>query len=100
MSAVDTALNFASIVNFVALILLLRAVIKNRNVLRGFSISGCFLTFVSLCGFEVAYFLLGNLISFSLGTAAVVFWFVAFIYSLKQKLRETKKEKKTEEISF
>jgi hypothetical protein len=86
LSTVDLALNFASIVNFIALILLLRAVIKNRNTLRGYSISGCFLTFVSICGFEVAYYLMGNIISFVLGFATVVFWFTAFVYSLRQKL--------------
>ena len=86
-SAVDTALNFASIINFIALILLLRSVLRNRNMLRGYSVSGCFLTFISICGFEVAYYLMGNMIGFGLGLATVVFWLVAFIYSLKQKLR-------------
>lgn len=93
MSAVDLTMNFASIINFIALMLLLRAVIKNRNTLRGYSISGCLLTFVSICGFEVAYFLMGNMISFILGLATVAFWFIAFIYSLKQKLKAPAKEK-------
>jgi hypothetical protein len=34
-SAVDIALNFDSIINFIALMLLLRAVLKNRNTFRG-----------------------------------------------------------------
>ena len=94
MNSVDLALNFASIVNFIALILLLRAVIRNRNFLRGFSVSGCFLTFVAICGFQVAYFLMDNIISFLLGLSAAVFWFVAFIYSLRQMLRTSATEKK------
>ena len=92
MNAVDLALDFASIINFIALILMLRAVLKNRNVLRGFSIAGSFLTFVSIVGFEVAYYLLGNIIGFALGWATVVFWFIVFVYSLRQKLKGTEKK--------
>jgi hypothetical protein len=87
MNSVDLAMNFASVINFLGLVLLLRAVIKNRNVLRGFSAGGCFLTFLAICGFQVAYFLMDNLVSFLLGLAAAVFWFVAFIYSLRQMRR-------------
>jgi len=93
MDAANLALDFASIINFIALILMLRAVIKNRKVLRGYSITGSFLTFVSICGFEIAYYLLGNIFGFALGWATVAFWFIAFVYSLRQKLKGTDKEK-------
>lgn len=89
----NLVLDIASIINFVALLLMLRAVIKNRTVLRGYSIIGSFLTFVSIAGFEVAYYFLGNVIGFALGWATVAFWFTAFIYSLKQKLKGTPKQK-------
>ena len=94
MNNIDIALNFASTVNFIGLILLLRTVIKNRNVLRGFSTSGCFLTFVAICGFQIAYFLMDNMISFLLGLSAVVFWFAAFVYSLRQMMRTSTAKKK------
>ena len=87
-------LSFASIINFVALLLMLRAVIKNRKVLRGYSILGSFLTFVSIVGFEIAYYLLGNIIGFAFGWATVAFWFVAFLYSLRQRLKGTEEQKK------
>ena len=90
----NLALDFASIINFIALILMLRAVIKNRKVLRGYSIVGAFLTFVSIVGFEVAYYLLGNVIGFALGWATVAFWFITFLYTLRQKLKGSDKEKK------
>ncbi len=93
MDAANLALSLASIINFTALMLMLRAVIKNRKMLRGYSIVGSFLTFVSIVGFEVAYYLLGNIIGFSLGWATVAFWLIAFIYSLRQKLKGTEKEK-------
>ncbi len=82
----NVVLDIASVVNFVALLLMLRAVIKNRKFLRGYSIIGSFLTFSSIVGFEVAYYLLGNIVGFALGWATVVFWFTAFAYSVKQKL--------------
>jgi len=90
----NLALSFAAIVNFIALLLMLRAVIKNRNVLRGYSIVGSFLTFISILGFEVAYYLLDNILGFALGWATVAFWFIAFIYSLRQKLKGTEDRKK------
>jgi hypothetical protein len=86
-------LSFASVANFIALLLMLRAVIKNRKVLRGYSITGSFLTFVSILGFEFAYYLLGNIVGFALGWATVAFWFTAFLYSLKQRLGGTKEQK-------
>jgi hypothetical protein len=94
MNAVELALSFASIINFIALILLLRTILKDRKMLRGYSISGSFLTFVSICGFEVAYYLMGNTISFVLGFATVIFWLLAFIYSLRLKLERMQRTKK------
>jgi len=93
MDAANLALSFASIINFIALMLMLRAVIKNRKVLRGYSTVGSFLTFVSIVGFEIAYYMLGNVIGFALGWATVAFWFIVFIYSLRQRLKGTEKEK-------
>ena len=83
-------LDVASIINAVALMWMLRAIIKNRNVLRGFSVVGSFLTFISILGFELAYHLIGNIIGFALGWFTVAFWFIAFVYSLKKKLAEHK----------
>ena len=93
----NLALDLASIINFTALLLMLRAVIKNRNVLRGYSVVGSFLTFVSIVGFEIAYYMLGNVIGFALGWATVAFWFIVFIYSLRQRLNGPEKEKETVE---
>ena len=76
------------------MLLMLRAVIKNRKVLRGYSILGSFLTFVSIVGFEIAYYLLGNIVGFAFGWATVAFWFVAFLYSLRQRLKGTEEQKK------
>jgi hypothetical protein len=89
----NLVLDFASLINLIALLLMLRAVIKKRNVLRGYSIPGSFLTFVSIVGFEIAYYLMGNTVGFALGWAVVAFWFIAFVYSLRQRLILTEKGK-------
>ncbi len=93
LALANLIIDYASIVNFAALLLMLRAVIKNRNVLRGFSVVGSFLTFTSIVGFVLAYHLLGNVIGFALGWVTVSFWFLVFIYSVKQKLKGTKEKK-------
>jgi hypothetical protein len=89
----NLVLDLASAINFVALLLMLRAVVKNRKVLRGYSIVGSFLTFVSIVGFEAAYYLLGNTIGFALGWATVAFWLIAFVYSLRQRFKGDKEQK-------
>jgi hypothetical protein len=89
----NLALDLASIINFIALLLMLRAVVKNRTMLRGYSIIGSFLTFVSIVGFEIAYYFLGNIIGFAFGWGPVAFWFIAFVYTLRQRLKGTPKQK-------
>jgi hypothetical protein len=89
----NLALDLASVINFVALLLMIRAVLKSRNALRGYSVLGSFLTFISIVGFEIAYYLLGNMVGFALGWATVTFWFIAFLFSLKQRLKRTPKQK-------
>ncbi|MCL2358870.1 MAG: hypothetical protein LBH74_06635 [Nitrososphaerota archaeon] len=87
LAVVNLLLDVSGVINFIALLCMLIAVIRNRNYLRGFSIVGSFLTFVSIVGFEAAYYLLGNIVGFMFGWATVIFWFLAFVYSLKQKIR-------------
>ena len=88
MSAVDVAMNFANVVNLVAVLLLMRAIIKDRNVLRGFSVSGTFLTFVAILGFEVGFYFMGNVFSMGLGIVSLIFWFLVFVFSLRNVISE------------
>ena len=90
MNAVDMTLNFANTVNLMAVLLLMRAVIKNRDVLKGFSVSGTFLTFVAILGFDVGFFLMGNYVSSALGLVTLAFWFMAFAFSLRDFFRSKK----------
>jgi len=94
MNSVDMALNFGSVVNVIGVILLLRTVIKDRNILRGYSVSGCFLTLLAIGGFQIAFFLMENMVSFVLGLFTAVFWLVAFVYSLRQMIKQATAQKK------
>ena len=87
-------MNLANVVNLIAVLLLMRAIIKNRNILKGYSVSGTFLTFVAILGFEVGFYLMDNWISFALGLVNLFFWFMAFVFSLRTLMRERRQEKK------
>ena len=88
MNVVDMTMNFANVVNLIGVLLLMRAVIKNRNVLKGYSVSGTFLTFIAILGFEIGFYFMENYISLALGLTNLAFWFMAFILSLRNFMRE------------
>ena len=90
MNDVDLVMNLANVVNFIAVLLLMRAVIKDRNKLKGYSVSGAFLTFIAILGFEVGFYLMGNYFSFGLGLVNLVFWFMAFIFTLRNYIHNRK----------
>ena len=87
MNNVDIAMNFASVVNLIAVLLLMRAVIKDRNKLKGYSVTGAFLTFIAIFGFEMGFYFMGNYFGFGLGIINLVFWFIAFVFSFRNFIR-------------
>ncbi len=87
------ALDFANVVNLVAVLLLMRAIVKDRKVLKGISVSGSFLTFVAILGFEVAYIFLNNAVAVSLGLVSLAFWFTAFVLALRIRIQDRKKSR-------
>ena len=88
MISASLALDFANIINFIAVLFLTRAIVKDRKVLKGFSVSGTFLTFIAILSFEAAYLSLGILLSFALGLVSLFFWLLAFIFSLRRFINE------------
>jgi len=90
MDSVSIILDFANIVNLIAVLLLMRAIIKDRKGLKGFSVSGSFLTFVAIFGFEIVYVLLENPVSVALGLVNLVFWFMAFVFTFRKWIYERK----------
>jgi hypothetical protein len=91
MNAIDLAMTFGNLINLMAFSLLMRAVIKDRNVLKGYSVTGTFLTVVAIFSFQTGIYLMGNYISFSLGLFGLAFWIMAFVFSLRNLIRERRK---------
>ena len=91
MDFVLVALDFANFVNLIAVLFLMRAIVKDRKVLRGYSVTGSFLTFVAILSFEVAYFLMGNPLSFTFGLVSLAFWLMAFIFTFRKMIYGRKK---------
>ncbi|MGD8545448.1 MAG: hypothetical protein PVH12_04670 [Candidatus Bathyarchaeota archaeon] len=87
MNTADLAMNLGNVVNLIAVLLLMRAIIKNRNVLRGYSVSGTFLTFLAILGFEIGFYLMENFISFGLGLINLTFWLMAFVFCFRNSMR-------------
>jgi len=96
MDYASIALDFANVVNLIAVLLLMRAIIKDRRVLKGLSISGSFLTFVAILGFEVAYIFLNNLVAVALGLVSLIFWFTAFALTLRIRIQDRAKSQPSE----
>ncbi len=96
MDYASVALDFANVVNLIAVLLLMRAIIKDRKVLRGISVSGSFLTFVAILGFEVAYVILNNIVAVTLGLVSLTFWFTAFVLSLRLTIHDRMKSQSSE----
>lgn len=84
MDFVGFFLDLANVINLVACVLLMRSVIRDRNVLRGFSISGSILTFFAIFFFEIAYLFLDNLVSFGLGLIPISFWLLVSIFTVRK----------------
>lgn len=86
MISSDAVMNIANVINFAATILLIRAIVKDRNTIKGYSVSGSLLTFFAITGFNIGFFMMDNYISFALGLASNTFWALASIFSIKNKM--------------
>ena len=100
MNNVDMVMNFANVINFIAVLLLMRAIIKDRNKLKGFSVSGSFLTFTAILGFVIGFYLMGNYFSFGLGLVNLVFWFMAFVFSFRNFIQNRKKNHRNDHQNY
>lgn len=90
LDGASLAVNFANVVNLFAVLLLMRTIIIDRKVIKGFSVSGTFLTCIAGSGLTVGFLLLDNLFSFALSLFTLVFWVLAFSFSLRRYLQREK----------
>ena len=94
MDSIDIFLDLANVIQFVAVILLMRAIIKDRKVIRGISVTGSFMNFIAIFCFEVVFVLLKNYVSVALGLVGLTFWFITFLFTFTIRFTERKHQVK------
>lgn len=67
--------------------LLIYAIFKNRNVLKGFQPIGSLLTLIAMSFFEFNYYQMGMLKSFFFCLPTVALWLMASLYSIRNWFR-------------
>ena len=61
-------------------IILIRAVWKNRDSLKGYSGVGAFLTLLPLLIFSICYVIMGNWIALIFASVTVLYWALVFLF--------------------
>lgn len=87
---IERLFDLANIILLVGTILLIKDVVKNRNVLRGYSLLGSSLTFTGVLLFETGFFLLGFYVSMLLGLVTLLYWFLVVLYLLLNRFKARK----------
>jgi Na+-transporting NADH:ubiquinone oxidoreductase subunit NqrE len=93
--------NISNVLFLIGTSLLIRAVLKNRNILNGYDWLGSLLTLTAMICSEYAYVLFiergdsAYWISFLFSLLTVAYWALASFYSVKAKLKGRKKKMHT-----
>lgn len=95
----DLIMNVGNIIVFLGTLLLIKDVLKNRNMLKGYSIIGSFLTFIAISLFQVGFFMVG-VWTWTIGTVTALYWLLAFLFSFKTKFRGWRDRRKGERDVF
>jgi len=61
------------------------SVIKNKKILKGYSLSGSLLTFLAVLLFQIGFFLMDYKLSWILGIITVLYWFSVIVYKLRYR---------------
>lgn len=78
------------VANFILLcgtLLLIGAVIKNRNILDGYSMIGAVLTVIPIGMFLVCYVLMENWFAFAFGLVTFGYWILVVVFKLWSVLK-------------
>lgn len=81
------------VANFIALVgtgLLIRAVVKDKDTLKGYSLPGSFLTFLAVLIFQIGFFLEGYYISIAFSLVTMLYWLLVVLYLINDKLNKSK----------
>jgi hypothetical protein len=90
--------NISNVLFLVGTSLLIRAVLKNRNILKGYDWLGALLTLAAMACVQQAYImfiqegLTSYYVSFLFSLPTVAYWVLVTAYSIKNKLKSRKKK--------
>lgn len=92
MNVIETLFNISNALFLVGTLMLIRAIVKNRTILRGFSLLGSFLTLIAMMVVVTAEGLMGMTLSVILAVPTVAYWGLATIFSLYNKWQDYKED--------
>jgi multisubunit Na+/H+ antiporter MnhG subunit len=80
---INILLDMGNIVMFIGTLLLIRSVLKNRNVLKGYDPIGSLLTMIGMLLFDAFYVVIGNEFSLVIASFTTAYWILTSVYSIK-----------------
>ena len=86
-------ITYSQFIFAIGTILLIREVLKNKNILRGFSLSGSFLTWLAMGFVLYQFYLWSDWIGLIAGFMQWGFWLFVIIFVAREKLRDRKKRR-------
>lgn len=88
----QTLLNIGNIVMLLGTLLLIKAVLKNRKILKGYDVVGSLLTFGGMLSFDIFYVTIPNWFSLGIAMVTTAYWLLVIVYSIKNKLKNRTKK--------
>jgi len=76
----------ANIICATGTFLQIKDVIKNRNILKGYSLTGSILTFLAVTLFQIGFFLDQQILSVVFGSITAIYWFLVSVYVTFNKI--------------
>jgi len=87
---IDIIFLIANIICAIGTILQIKDVVKNRSILKGYSLIGSILTFLAVTLFQIGFFLDQQILSVIFGSITAIYWFLVSIYVILIKIRRIK----------
>jgi len=87
---ITTIFLLANMICAIGTVLQIKDVVKNRNILKGYSLIGSILTFLAVTLFQIGFFLDQQILSVVFGSITATYWFLVTLYVILIKLRRMK----------
>jgi len=89
---INEVILLANIICLFGTLLQIYQVIKNKNMLKGYSFTGSLLTFISVFMFDVGFWMLEQYLSTAIGAVTVIYWMLVTIYTGHPKTKKSVEE--------